>query len=107
MKPRDTIDLRAYTEIVDGLEPVLGKPLDAAALDAAVKALASELPEHQDLQADAAVRRHLAGVLLRRVIEQMTSPWGIVTQILLVLGVIAIGLKDWNHVGNDGESPRE
>lgn len=41
------------------------------------------------------------------VIEQMTSPWGIVTQVLLVLGVIAIGLKDWNHLGNGGESPRE
>lgn len=41
------------------------------------------------------------------VIEQMTSLWGIVVQILLVLGVIAIGLKDWNHLGNDGESPRE
>lgn len=41
------------------------------------------------------------------VIDQLTSPWGIVVQILLVLAVIAIGLKDWNHLENDGESPRE
>lgn len=50
-----------------------GRPIDAAALDAAVAALAADLPDHADLQADAAVRRHLAGVLLRRVIAQMTA----------------------------------
>ena len=49
------------------------KPLDAATLDAAVKVLAADLPEHKDLQADAAVRRHLAGVLLRRVTTQMLA----------------------------------
>jgi carbon-monoxide dehydrogenase medium subunit len=52
---------------------LIGTPLDAAALDAAVKTLAAELPEHGDLQADAAVRKHLAGVLLRRVVAQMTA----------------------------------
>jgi aerobic carbon-monoxide dehydrogenase medium subunit len=50
-----------------------GKPLDAALADAAVKALGAELPDFKDLQADAAVRRHLAGVLLRRVLPQMIS----------------------------------
>ena len=41
------------------------------------------------------------------VIEQMTSPWGIAIQVLLVLAVIAIGLKDWNGLGKSGETPRE
>ena len=41
------------------------------------------------------------------VIDQMTSPWGIAIQIVLVLAVVAIGLKDWNHLGKSGESPRE
>lgn len=50
---------------------LLSRQVDAATLDAAVKALAADLPEHNDLQADAAVRRHLAGVLLRRVVAQM------------------------------------
>ena len=48
-----------------------GKPLDAAAIEAAVAALAGDLPDFQDLQADAAVRKHLAGVLLRRVLPQL------------------------------------
>jgi carbon-monoxide dehydrogenase medium subunit len=50
-----------------------GKTLDGATLDAAVGQLARELPEHKDLQADAAVRCHLAGVLLRRVVAQMMA----------------------------------
>jgi len=50
-----------------------GKALDGAVVETAVKALASDLPEHADLQADAAVRKHLAGVLLRRVLPQLTG----------------------------------
>ena len=41
------------------------------------------------------------------VVEQMTSPWGITVQVVMVLGVVAIGLKDWNHVGTGGKSPKE
>ena len=41
------------------------------------------------------------------VIDQMTSPWGIAIQIVLVLAVVAIGLKDWNRLGKSGETPRE
>lgn len=52
---------------------LVGRPLDVAAVDAAVMALAGDLPDFADLQADVAVRRHLAGVLLRRVLAQMTS----------------------------------
>ncbi len=52
---------------------LIGKPLDAGTLDAAVNALRAELPDFTDLQADAAVRRHLAGVLLRRVMPQLTA----------------------------------
>lgn len=52
---------------------LVGTSLDSTTLDAAVRALAADLPDHQDLQADAAVRRHLAGVLLRRVVMQMTG----------------------------------
>jgi carbon-monoxide dehydrogenase medium subunit len=50
-----------------------GRPFDATAMGAAVKALATDLPEFSDLQADAAVRRHLAGVLLSRVMPQLTT----------------------------------
>ena len=55
-----------------------GKPpnfanIDPAHIDAAVMALATDLPDFQDLQADAAVRRHLAGVLLRRVLPQLMA----------------------------------
>ena len=41
------------------------------------------------------------------VVEQMTSPLGIAVQVLLVLAVIALGMRDWNHLGNAGNSPRE
>lgn len=50
-----------------------GKALDGALVDVAVAALATDLPDFSDLQADAAVRRHLAGVLLRRVLTQITG----------------------------------
>ena len=50
-----------------------GRALDPAALDAAVVALASDLPDFSDLNADAAVRRHLGGVLLRRVVGKLTA----------------------------------
>ena len=50
-----------------------GKPLDATTIDAAVAALARDLPDFQDLQADTAVRKHLAGVLLRRLLPQLTG----------------------------------
>ena len=46
--------------------------LDDARITAAVTVLASDLPEFQDLQADSAVRKHLAGVLLRRILPQLT-----------------------------------
>ena len=46
---------------------------DTAAVDAAVAALASDLPDFADLQADVAVRRHLAGVLLRRILPQLVG----------------------------------
>ena len=41
------------------------------------------------------------------IVEQMTSPAGILVQVILVLGVVAIGLRDWNHLGNTGNSLRE
>ncbi|MBN9050092.1 MAG: xanthine dehydrogenase family protein subunit M [Rhizobiales bacterium] len=46
-----------------------GHLLDEQHIDAAVAAL--DLPFTSDVQADAATRRHLAGVLLRRVVSQM------------------------------------
>lgn len=41
------------------------------------------------------------------VVEQLTSPMGIVIQIVMVLAVVAIGMRDWNHLGNGGKSLRE
>ena len=52
---------------------LIGQSAQGPAVDAAVAALAQDLPDHSDLQADAKVRRHLAGVLLRRVLPQLTS----------------------------------
>ena len=52
---------------------LLGRPLDDAAITAAVTCLATDLPDFHDLNADAAVRRHLAGVLLRRILPQLTA----------------------------------
>jgi carbon-monoxide dehydrogenase medium subunit len=49
-----------------------GRHLDDTAIAAAIAALASDLPDHEDLNATAATRRHLAGVLLQRVIRQLS-----------------------------------
>ena len=40
-------------------------------VDAAVKALATDLDPHDDVQATGATKKHLAGVLLRRVAKQL------------------------------------
>lgn len=48
--------------------------LAAGDLDAAVQALATDLDPHDDVQATAATKRHLAGVLLRRVAAQLMEP---------------------------------
>jgi carbon-monoxide dehydrogenase medium subunit len=40
-------------------------------LDSAIAALSNDLAPHDDVHASAAARRHLAGVLLRRVLEDM------------------------------------
>ena len=47
---------------------------DAARLDAAVAALDHDLDPAEDVQATAAAKRHLAGVLLRRVVDQLKEP---------------------------------
>jgi carbon-monoxide dehydrogenase medium subunit len=49
-----------------------GRRLEPTAIAAAVAALASDLPDYEDLNASAATRRHLAGVLLRRAIPQLS-----------------------------------
>ncbi len=43
-------------------------------LDDAVKALGSDLDPTDDVQATGAAKRHLAGVLLRRVAKQLMEP---------------------------------
>lgn len=50
---------------------------DPAMVDAAVLALASELQPSADLYNDANTKLHLAGVLLRRSVAQLTSPHGV------------------------------
>jgi carbon-monoxide dehydrogenase medium subunit len=59
------------------LTPVRAKGAEAALakgnLDEAVKALASDLDPPDDIQETGAVKKHLAGVLLRRVAAQMTG----------------------------------
>lgn len=61
-----------------GATPVRASRAEAALaagdLDAAVAALADDLDPQDDIQASAATRRHLAGVLLRRVAAQLTEP---------------------------------
>ncbi len=47
--------------------------LESGDLDAAVAALQHDLSPHSDVHASAATRRHLAGVLLRRVAAQLDS----------------------------------
>lgn len=54
-------------------EAVLGQPLDALALDDAAAALDGDLDPMGDLHAPAAVKRHLAKVLTRRVLADLGS----------------------------------
>jgi aerobic carbon-monoxide dehydrogenase medium subunit len=49
-------------------------PLAAGDVDAAVLALAEDIDPPDDVQASGAVKRHLAGVLLRRVARQLAEP---------------------------------
>ena len=61
-----------------GATPVRARKAEAALIDgdieAAVRALGRDLDPHDDVQADAATKRHLAGVLLRRVAKQLAEP---------------------------------
>jgi aerobic carbon-monoxide dehydrogenase medium subunit len=61
-----------------GSTPVRATKAEAAlaggALDSAVKALAQDLDPSDDVQASGAAKRHLAGVLLRRVAKQLAEP---------------------------------
>jgi aerobic carbon-monoxide dehydrogenase medium subunit len=53
-------------------EALTGGAIDDTRLDAAVAAL--DLEPHDDIQATAPVKKHLAGVLLRRVAKQLMEP---------------------------------
>jgi carbon-monoxide dehydrogenase medium subunit len=59
--------------------PLRAKKAEAAladsSIDDAVKALASDLDPPDDVQATGATKRHLAGVLLRRVAKQLMEAW--------------------------------
>ena len=61
-----------------GATPLRAKNAEAAlaggTLDDAVKALGSDLDPPDDVQATGAVKKHLAGVLLRRVAKQLAEP---------------------------------
>ena len=61
-----------------GATPVRARKAEAAladaGLDAAVAALAADLAPADDVQASAAVKRQLAGVLIRRVAAQLMEP---------------------------------
>lgn len=61
-----------------GSTPVRARKAEAALstgdVEAAVKALGSDLSPLDDVQADAATKKHLAGVLLRRVAKQLAEP---------------------------------
>jgi carbon-monoxide dehydrogenase medium subunit len=61
-----------------GATPVRARRAEAAlangAIDEAVAALADDLDPVDDVQATGAVKRHLAGVLLRRVAAQLVEP---------------------------------
>jgi carbon-monoxide dehydrogenase medium subunit len=70
-------DLRlAYFGV--GSIPVRARKAEAALmdgdLDGAVDLLGEDLHPSDDIQASAAVKLHLAGVLLRRVAKQLTTP---------------------------------
>ena len=58
-----------------GATPVRAKKAEAAlaegSADEAVKSLAGDIDPHDDVQATAATKKHLAGVLLRRVAKQL------------------------------------
>jgi carbon-monoxide dehydrogenase medium subunit len=60
-----------------GNTPVRAKNTEAALaggdVDAAMKALTTDLDPHDDVQATGATKKHLAGVLLRRVAKQLTG----------------------------------
>ena len=61
-----------------GATPQRARKAEAAlaggSLDDAVNALGSDLDPRDDVQATAAVKKHLAGVLLRRVAKQLAEP---------------------------------
>ena len=52
---------------------VEGRPLDAASIDAAVATLRAELNPLADLTNSSAMKRHLAGVLLRRALQHLLA----------------------------------
>jgi carbon-monoxide dehydrogenase medium subunit len=58
-----------------GLTPTRARKAEVALaggdVDAAIKALSTDLDPPDDVQATGAVKRHLAGVLLRRVAAQL------------------------------------
>jgi carbon-monoxide dehydrogenase medium subunit len=65
-----------------GATPVRARKAEAllnergfAALDEAAAAASHELDPDDDVHASGKTRRHLAGVLLRRVAAQMQDPW--------------------------------
>jgi carbon-monoxide dehydrogenase medium subunit len=61
-----------------GATPVRARKVETALADGrledAVKALSSDLDPHDDVQATGATKKHLAGVLLRRVAKQLMEP---------------------------------
>lgn len=61
-----------------GATPVRAKSAETALangdIEAAVQALGRDLDPQDDVQADAATKMHLAGVLLRRVAQQLAEP---------------------------------
>ncbi len=61
-----------------GSTPIRAKSAEGSLVngdvEAAVQSLGSDLDPHDDVQADAATKMHLAGVLLRRVAKQLAEP---------------------------------
>jgi carbon-monoxide dehydrogenase medium subunit len=53
-----------------------GKPLDAATIDAAAAALEKDLDPPSDLHASSALKRHLAGVIARRLLNEYATHKG-------------------------------
>jgi len=64
------IQARELTRVVEG------KPLDAATIDAAVAALKEDLDPPGDLHASSALKRHLAGVIARRMLNEYATHKG-------------------------------